>query len=135
MRKADYSHCCEFFVLESQVARNFEGEAWWFWQNLTTKFSICIDMFMTPTQLACLGVTAHWIDDNWELVRVVLDLVRVTGPHTGENLTTYLTNILWELCATGKVSDFAIFACISYKSLFAATCSVLLRTMLQTMRP
>jgi len=36
--------------------------------------------------LPFLGITAHWITDNWELKEVLLDFCLLLGPHSGENL-------------------------------------------------
>lgn len=34
-----------------------------------------------------LGVTAHWIDDEWNLRDVGLSLSALEGPHSGENIS------------------------------------------------
>ena len=36
-----------------------------------------------------LGITGHYISDKWDLESVMLDCRRVTGRHTGENITSW----------------------------------------------
>jgi len=40
-----------------------------------------------------IGVTAHWIDADWELRHTLLDIYLCTDRHTGENLGIWLQQV------------------------------------------
>jgi hypothetical protein len=48
--------------------------------------SFGIDGWTSPKQDPFQGTVAHWIDANWQLRSLVLDMAPLTGSHTGENL-------------------------------------------------
>ena len=43
-----------------------------------------------------MGMTAHWIDDNWKLWDLVVAAVEIEGDHSGQNLEQHLFNVLEE---------------------------------------
>ena len=43
-----------------------------------------------------MGVTAHWIDDNWKLWDLVVAAVEIEGDHSEQNLDQHLFNVLEE---------------------------------------
>ena len=36
--------------------------------------------------MAFLGITAHWIDINWQLHSMLIDFYELDGPHSAQNL-------------------------------------------------
>jgi hypothetical protein len=40
----------------------------------------------SPSYIPFLGITVHWISKNWNLKELLLDFVKLSGPHSGENL-------------------------------------------------
>jgi len=48
--------------------------------------SFTLDGWTSPFQTSFLGITARWIDDNWNLQDVTLGFEHILGPHTGEVL-------------------------------------------------
>jgi hypothetical protein len=59
---------------------------------------------------AFLGVTGHWIDNQWKLQHIVLDFADITTfAHTRENLATEVYNILETRHVTKKVSSMLFF--------------------------
>ena len=50
------------------------------------KISFIIDCWTSKNQWAFLGIIAQWIDTDWKLNSVVLDLKRLEGSHTGQNI-------------------------------------------------
>jgi hypothetical protein len=36
--------------------------------------------------ISFLGITCHWIDDNWMLQQVLIDFIQLSGPHSGDNI-------------------------------------------------
>jgi hypothetical protein len=51
-----------------------------------------------------LGVTAHWISENWELKNLLLDFIKLEGSHSGENLATVFLKSLNDFGITTKAS-------------------------------
>jgi hypothetical protein len=33
-----------------------------------------------------LGITGHWISADWELQETLIDFIKLSGPHSGDNL-------------------------------------------------
>jgi len=52
-----------------------------------------------------LGITAHYINDCWELKRFCLDIDILPHPHTGENIAHKLIDILSEYQILNKLSS------------------------------
>ena len=50
-----------------------------------------------------LGVTLHWISENWQLRNVGLKLCPLEGPHSGDNLAETFITILNEFELSDKV--------------------------------
>jgi hypothetical protein len=46
--------------------------------------------------LISLAITAHWIDDDWNLHEALLDFVQVTGRHQGVRLAAYVLKVMEE---------------------------------------
>ena len=51
---------------------------------------------------AFLGVTCHYIDDNWTLRHFLLDIIPFHESHSGKNMAQTLTNLLSELNQSSK---------------------------------
>jgi hypothetical protein len=55
-------------------------------RNTSGKISLTLDCWTSPNVKAFMGITAHYIDDNWVPQSLVLDFVPLPGLHTGEEL-------------------------------------------------
>jgi hypothetical protein len=55
-------------------------------QETPGKISFTLDAWTSRNQLPFLGITAHWIDSNWNLCSTLIDFRLLLGPHSGENL-------------------------------------------------
>jgi len=53
-----------------------------------------------------LGITAHWISDKWELKSLLLDFIKLEGPHTGINIKEAFLKSLSNFNIEFKVSFF-----------------------------
>jgi hypothetical protein len=49
--------------------------------------SFTADVWTSPNGLAFLGITVHWIDWNWKIHSLLMDIPPISGKHTGENLS------------------------------------------------
>jgi hypothetical protein len=55
-------------------------------RNASGKISVTFDCWTSPNNEAYLGVTGHYIDNDWAMQSLLLDFVPLPGEHTGENL-------------------------------------------------
>lgn len=60
-----------------------------------------------------LGITAHWITNEWELKNILLDFIKLEGPHSGDNLKTAFLQSLENFGISTKAS--IIFIIITKK--------------------
>ena len=67
------------------------------------KVSFTADMWMlTLSSEAYLGLTIHYVDENWTLQRFLLDIIPFKTRHTGINMATAINNVLCEFNLVGK---------------------------------
>ncbi|GBC50995.2 zinc finger BED domain-containing protein RICESLEEPER 2-like [Rhizophagus irregularis DAOM 181602=DAOM 197198] len=55
-------------------------------QNTPGCLSFTLDAWTSPSCIPFLGITVHWISQDWKLKELLLDFVKLSGPHSGENL-------------------------------------------------
>jgi hypothetical protein len=55
-----------------------------------------------------LGITGHWINDNWQLKEALLDFRKLSGPHSGENMQELFIKCCKDLGIFGKVNNLEI---------------------------
>ncbi|CAG8820860.1 24479_t:CDS:2, partial [Cetraspora pellucida] len=60
------------------------------------KVSLTADMWTDINKEAFLGLTIHYLDDNWKLCGFLLDIIPFKVRHTGINMAQAITNILEE---------------------------------------
>lgn len=53
-----------------------------------------MDGWTSPFQDDFLGVTAHWINDDWMPKEILIGFEPLTGCHTAENLVESLVKVL-----------------------------------------
>jgi hypothetical protein len=59
-----------------------------------SRVSITCDAWTSKNQLPFLAVTVHYIDENWDLQKDLLDFQYIPGSHTGANLASKIYEIL-----------------------------------------
>jgi len=50
-----------------------------------------------------LGVTVHWLTQDWQLCSELLSFLEIEGSHSGENLGEELYNVLKKFQISNKV--------------------------------
>jgi hypothetical protein len=63
-----------------------------------------LDAWTSSNYIPFLGITGHWISDNWELKNTIIDFVKLEGPHSGQNIKEVFLNSLNNLGITTKVN-------------------------------
>jgi hypothetical protein len=70
---------------------------------LKSKVSISLDAWTSQNGIPFLGITAKWINDNWEIQTILVGFERLIGSHSGENLAEATKQVLQEYNLLGKV--------------------------------
>jgi len=65
-------------------------------QNAPGKVSFAFDAWSSKTMLPFLGITAHYIDNNWTIRRQLLSFEHFLSPYTGKRLADTLFKALSE---------------------------------------
>ena len=67
--------------------------------------SVCTttDLWTNNQQSAYIGITAHFIDENFKLQSIMLTCTRITGSHTAENIKSTFDEIINNFNLEGKV--------------------------------
>jgi hypothetical protein len=73
-------------------------------EKIKSGISLTTDMWTSDnSHTAFLGVTCHYIDNNWTLRHFLLDIIPFHESHTGKNMAQALTNLLSELNLSSKI--------------------------------
>ncbi|CAG8700732.1 386_t:CDS:2, partial [Cetraspora pellucida] len=71
--------------------------------NLAISCSLTCDLWTSYSRDGYLGVTCHWIDNEFKLNEIVLGIYKCEYPHTGETIKDMLNNIMNEWKIESKV--------------------------------
>ena len=64
-------------------------------KDVKSKLSFSTDCWTTKnTLIPFMGITAHWISDDWVKKHLCVKLIHLQGTHTGENLSDAFTDEL-----------------------------------------
>src|SRR6266542_6575029 len=72
-------------------------------ERLSTKVSLTADVWTSITNQAYLGVTVHYIDDEWNIQHYLLDLIHFEHHHTGTRTKEKLLQLIDKMNLNGKV--------------------------------
>jgi hypothetical protein len=62
----------------------------------SSQVALTTDIWTSINMTPFMGITCHYIDDNWELQSVVLDFKAIVGSHTGKNIAREFSNTVYE---------------------------------------
>lgn len=96
-------------TISSDITKAFKHEQTLIQKKLQStlgKISLTLDGWTSKNQIPFLGITAHWIDENWKLNQITLEFYHLEGSHSGENLAKALVKVLNEYGILTKVSIF-----------------------------
>lgn len=65
--------------------------------------SITCDAWTSPSSIPMLGITAHWMTDEFLMRSVVLALKEIDGAHTGKNMAVLIKHTLDQFSITDKL--------------------------------
>jgi len=68
--------------------------------------SFTLDPWTSSNCIAFLGITAHWISENWQLNEILIDFHKLRGAHSGENLAEVFVQYCNEFNVLSKVFNY-----------------------------
>lgn len=71
--------------------------------RVTSRISLAVDAWSSVKMDSFLGITAHYVDDNWKLQSTLLEFRMIEGCHSGKNLAEHLLNSLQDFGLTRKL--------------------------------
>jgi len=74
-----------------------------FFENLDSQVPFTTDCWTSPNNLAFMGVTAHYIDKDWNIQATCLDFLPLSDAHTGSNLHESFVRVLNTFGLSSKV--------------------------------
>jgi hypothetical protein len=63
-------------------------------KELNSKISLTLDLWTSPKGLSILGITSHFIDNDYRLRELFLDAFEMHGQHTGEKIANNIISSL-----------------------------------------
>ncbi len=73
-----------------------------------SKFSITADGWTSPVSESFLGITAHYIEDDFIMRSIVLDILPFDHPHDGESIAEIAEAIYKVLGEWGVIGNFLL---------------------------
>jgi hypothetical protein len=71
----------------------------------TSKVSLTTDCWTSTATKSFLGMTVHWLDENWKFNEIVLDFLHISEiSHSGKNLAQKIITVFDEMLISDKVS-------------------------------
>ena len=55
-------------------------------KTISGKISFTTDCWTSPSSKSFMSITAHFIDNDWNLKHLLLDFIEINDSHTGQNL-------------------------------------------------
>lgn len=78
-------------------------------QSNSSKIAIASDLWTSKNSVfAFAGVVAFWIDDNWNLQEYVIELLPLSGDHSGKASGKLIFKALRKRGIDTKLSEFAL---------------------------
>ncbi|XP_078436621.1 putative transcriptional regulator tpeD [Wolffia australiana] len=79
-------------TMVERVYREVQGKLVEMFANVSS-VSLTVDAWTSQNNLALLGITAHWIDNDRKLCELLLGLQQIKGPHSDLNLAMILVEV------------------------------------------
>ncbi len=71
--------------------------------QVNSKISFTCDVWTSKSQLPFIRVTAHYVNDDWQLVKKIVGFEYVEGGYSGEALARFFTNTIKQFGLSHKV--------------------------------
>ena len=98
--------CPSCFALKDCITSEFDtkrGHIINFIKNIPSCCSFITDIWSSLKNEAFIGVTIHYINNEWELKHLTLEVYQIIGSHTGSAIYEFLNNLLVEFEIKKKI--------------------------------
>jgi hypothetical protein len=75
----------QFWLSRGKIKSLFES---------VSSINLTCDLWTSPNAKAILAITAHWIDNVYDLKEILLEVVEVNGAQSGLNIASYMLKSL-----------------------------------------
>ncbi len=89
------------------------------YQNLGCKVSFTMDCWTSSNMIAFMGITAHYIDEDWNLKRCTLNFKHLLNIHSGSNLRATFESVLKDFGLENKTLSITLDNASNNNSLIA----------------
>lgn len=79
-----------------------------FLQNAEGRISLTCDVWTSLQQLGYLAITAHFLDEKWNLVSLLISFQLIPYPHTGTNIANCIKTVTDEYLITTKLQTITL---------------------------
>jgi len=93
-------------AIKDNVVKDFASQRKILAETLSSNssmLSFTLDAWTSKNQLAFLGITVHWIDDDFNLHNTLFDFIKMDGSHTGVNLAKYFVESVKSMGCEHKI--------------------------------
>ncbi|KAL0209994.1 hypothetical protein P9112_010078 [Eukaryota sp. TZLM1-RC] len=71
--------------------------------QVSSQISLTLDLWTSVSQRPYIASTAHWIDSNWVMKSVLLEIKQLPNPHTDKCIADYMLKVLLNFGISGKI--------------------------------
>jgi hypothetical protein len=75
----------QFWLSRGKIKALFES---------VSSINLTCDLWTSPNAKVILAITAHWIDNVYDLKEILLEVVEVNGAQSGLNIASYMLKSL-----------------------------------------
>ena len=80
-------------------------------EKQSCRFSLTSDMWTHTEMSGYMSITAHYIDDEWNLHNKLIGFAHVEVPHTGEHIAKEIISMLYPWNLNRKIFSFTLDNC------------------------
>ncbi|CAG8776462.1 9319_t:CDS:2 [Gigaspora margarita] len=84
-----------FAIMQKDIKSLFE--------QISSKISIILDIWTSRANVPFICIMAHWIDSDWSLKKILLNICMLPHPHMGDEIDTKLCSVFVAFNITDKV--------------------------------
>ncbi|CAG8691692.1 18507_t:CDS:2 [Gigaspora margarita] len=93
-------------VIKSIIQKAFaimQKDIQFLFEQISSKISIILDIWTSYANVLFICIMAHWIDSDWNLKKILLDICMLLHPHTNDEIDTKLHSVFVAFNITNKI--------------------------------
>ena len=73
-------------------------------ENTCESASLTVDLWTAKSKHGYIGITLHWLSDDFKIFNCLLGMERMTYPHSGEKISMCLRKKVYEFGLDGRIT-------------------------------